>query len=118
MSIQFNYPVINGVAVISLESPPVNSLSGALRVHLDHQSRDAVSRSEVQAVILIGANNVFCGGAEIREFNTPAQHVQPTIPELIEGLDGIDNCCRARWPSPNRCSRKDRVCVARAIKVS
>jgi 3-hydroxyacyl-CoA dehydrogenase len=90
MSTQFNYPVINGVAVISLESPPVNSLSGALRVHLDRQIRDAVSRSEVKAVILIGANNVFCGGAEIREFNTPAQRMQPTMPQLIEGLDGID----------------------------
>ena len=90
MSTQFNYPVINGIAVISLDSPPVNSLSGALRVHLDRQIRDVASRSEVKAVILIGANNVFCGGAEIREFNTPAQRVQPTIPELIEGLDGID----------------------------
>lgn len=90
MQQQAGYVVINGVAILVLDNPPVNSLSGAQRVTLGAQLRLAADRDDVKAIVITGARDVFCGGAEIREFNTPAQHIAPNMPELIEGCDRIE----------------------------
>jgi 3-hydroxyacyl-CoA dehydrogenase len=82
--------VANGVAVVTLDNPPVNSLSAAQRVRLREQLLSAAQRDDVQAIVVTGGAAAFCGGAEIREFNTPAQRTSPTMPELIEGCDTID----------------------------
>jgi 3-hydroxyacyl-CoA dehydrogenase len=84
-----NYRVVDGIALLKLDNPPVNSLSGAQRVRLDAQLRDAAQRADVRAIVVSGAGAVFCGGADVREFNTPAQKTRPTMPELIEGCDLI-----------------------------
>src|SRR5260370_28759253 len=90
MSLACSYPVTNGVAILRLDNPPVNSLSHAQRSALRAQLLDASRRDDVAAIVLIGAGTAFCGGAEIREFNTPAQAAFPRMPELIEACDGID----------------------------
>jgi 3-hydroxyacyl-CoA dehydrogenase len=84
-----NYVVDDGVAILQLDNPPVNSLSGAQRVSLGAQLRDAAENDAVKAIVVIGANGIFCGGADVREFNTPAQATVPMMPELIEGCDRI-----------------------------
>lgn len=81
--------LIDGVAVLTLDNPPVNSLSGAERLRVHTQLREAARRDDVKAIVLIGLGRAFCGGAEISEFNTPAQRQSPTMPELIEGCDTI-----------------------------
>jgi 3-hydroxyacyl-CoA dehydrogenase len=50
----------------------------------------AAARSDVRAIVISGKGGVFCGGADVREFNTPAQRMSPIMPELIEGCDKID----------------------------
>jgi hypothetical protein len=71
MSDAAHYAVRDGIAVISMNNPPVNGLSDALRAgvleHLEKADKDAA----VKAVILIGAAKSFSGGADIREFNKP-----------------------------------------------
>lgn len=85
-----DYPVQDGVAILSLDNPPVNSLSGAQRGRLGAMLNDAAQRSDVQAIVITGKGHIFCGGADVREFNTPAQKMSPIMPELIEGCDRID----------------------------
>ncbi|MEM5329169.1 3-hydroxyacyl-CoA dehydrogenase NAD-binding domain-containing protein [Paraburkholderia sp. JHI2823] len=89
MDMESAYVVTDGIAVVSFDNPPVNSLSAAQRKRLHEQIRDAAARNDVQAIVVTGGAGPFCGGAEIREFNTPAQKASPTMPDLIEGLDGI-----------------------------
>ncbi len=43
----------------------------------------ATSDPEVDAVVIIGAGKAFSGGADIREFNTPASSAEPTLATLI-----------------------------------
>jgi 3-hydroxyacyl-CoA dehydrogenase len=85
-----DYPTVDGVAILSLDNPPVNSLSGAQRGRLGAMLQHAAARSDVQAIVIAGKGGIFCGGADVREFNTPAQRMSPIMPELIEGCDKID----------------------------
>jgi 3-hydroxyacyl-CoA dehydrogenase len=84
------YVVTDGVAVIVFDNPPVNSLSAAQRKKLHDQLIDAAAHDDVRAIVITGGAQPFCGGAEIREFDTPAQKLSPTMPELIESLDRLD----------------------------
>jgi 3-hydroxyacyl-CoA dehydrogenase len=90
MDMESAYVVKDGVAVVSFDNPPVNSLSAAQRKNLHEQILHAASRKDIHAIVVTGGAGPFCGGAEIREFNTPAQKLSPTMPELIEGLDRIN----------------------------
>ena len=46
---------------------------------LDRASGDP----QIDAVVVIGAGKAFSGGADIREFNTPASSAEPTLATLI-----------------------------------
>ncbi|HSV81467.1 MAG TPA: 3-hydroxyacyl-CoA dehydrogenase NAD-binding domain-containing protein [Ramlibacter sp.] len=79
----------DGIAVLTLANPPVNSISAALRTALAAALQAADADPAVRAIVLTGAGGVFCGGAEVREFNTPAQRQSPTLPELNLVQDGL-----------------------------
>jgi len=51
----------------------------AIAAGLDRASGD----SQIDAVVVIGAGRAFSGGADIREFNTPASSAEPTLATLI-----------------------------------
>ncbi|MEO7403647.1 MAG: 3-hydroxyacyl-CoA dehydrogenase NAD-binding domain-containing protein [Burkholderiales bacterium] len=81
------YEVRDGVAVITLNNPPVNSLAHAHRVSIVANVERAETDPAVVAIVLIGAGNAFCGGAEIREFNTPTQTATPNSREVIARVE-------------------------------
>src|SRR5262245_52227693 len=56
------YQVRDGVAVISMNNPPVNGLSDALRAGIMETIEKADQDPAVKAVILIGAAKAFSGG--------------------------------------------------------
>lgn len=66
-----------GIAVIELSSPPVNALSHDLRKELMAAIERACADRDIQALVLVGANDTFVGGADIREFGKPYQ--EPTL---------------------------------------
>jgi 3-hydroxyacyl-CoA dehydrogenase len=82
MSEAVSYSVRDGIAVVTLNNPPVNSLSAALRTALGASLTKAASDPAVKAIVLAGSAKAFSGGAEIREFNTPNATARPTLPEL------------------------------------
>src|SRR3982751_6127199 len=87
MSELTQYAVRDGVAVISMNNPPVNGLSDALRAGIVQLLEKADRDPAVKAVILIGAAKAFSGGADIREFNKPRE--KPDLPEVNDFQDGM-----------------------------
>src|SRR5687768_3107004 len=59
------------ILVVTLDNPPVNSLSLELRTSLLAALQSAEANEHVRAVVVIGANGMFCGGADLRVLNTP-----------------------------------------------
>src|SRR3954471_3456537 len=81
------YVVRDGIAVITLDNPPVNGLSNAVRTGLLQHLKVADTDPAVKAVVIIGAGKAFCGGADIREFNAP--RLKPDLPEVNEQQDAM-----------------------------
>jgi 3-hydroxyacyl-CoA dehydrogenase len=87
MSEAASYSVRDGVAVITLNNPPVNGLGSVLRPGIMDGIKKAGTDPAVQAVVIIGSAKAFSGGADIREFNTPKMNVPPSLPEINEAQD-------------------------------
>jgi 3-hydroxyacyl-CoA dehydrogenase len=70
------------VGVIELDNPPVNALALGLRVGLSAALDAALADPSIVAIVLAGAGRMFCGGADLREFNTPAAAQPPATTDL------------------------------------
>jgi 3-hydroxyacyl-CoA dehydrogenase len=81
------YAAHGDVAVITLNNPPVNGLGHALRRGIVAGVERAVADPQVRAIVLIGAGNAFSGGADIREFNTPAAAAAPHLRQVIAAVE-------------------------------
>ena len=77
------YELHGGIAVITLDNPPVNGLGHDLRTGIVAGIDGAQADPGVAAIILIGAGKAFSGGADIREFNTPKAMAEPTLRTVI-----------------------------------
>lgn len=84
-------PVLYGrdgeIAVLTLNNPPVNALAKEVRVAVARHLETAVNDDEVTAIVLCGNGRNLCGGADIREFNTPARDVKPMSRDLMNLLE-------------------------------
>ncbi|CAJ1399036.1 unnamed protein product [Effrenium voratum] len=58
----------DGVGVITLDSPPVNSLGTELVTSFKQEFPKLVADAKVKAIVVTGKGAMFCGGAEITEF--------------------------------------------------
>ena len=81
------YSVRDGVAVVTLNNPPVNGLGSVLRPGIMDGIRKAGADPAVKALVIIGSAKAFSGGADIREFNTPKMGVPPSLPEINDAQD-------------------------------
>jgi enoyl-CoA hydratase/carnithine racemase len=61
----------DGVAVVHIDRPPLNALSGALLDEFATVARDLAGDSEVKAVVVLGGPKAFAAGADISEFGGP-----------------------------------------------
>jgi 3-hydroxyacyl-CoA dehydrogenase len=87
MSAATQYAVRDGVAVITLDNPPVNGLSNPLRAAIMQHLKAADADPAVKAVVITGSAKAFCGGADIREFNAP--RLKPDLPEINDQQDAM-----------------------------
>jgi 3-hydroxyacyl-CoA dehydrogenase len=72
------------VAVLQINNPPVNGLGHTTRRTLAEGLERALDDAAVKAIVITGTDKVFSGGADIREFNTPAALAEPNLLQLIE----------------------------------
>jgi 3-hydroxyacyl-CoA dehydrogenase len=84
-----HYEVVDGIARIVFQNPPVNGLSHALRTGLVNALDTAEADPGVKAIVMTGSERAFSGGADISEFGTPRSGWQPTLRTVIEVLDAI-----------------------------
>jgi len=80
---QVDYRAAGAVAVITFGNPPVNSLSHAVRRDLAAAFERATADSAIRAIVLTGADGNFSGGADIKEFGTPAVLRGPNLRQLL-----------------------------------
>lgn len=78
---------VDGVAILTIDNPPVNVLSRDLRQallkHIDAVAED----NTVKAAVLVGKHDVFIAGADLKEFGHPLSE-----PTLLAVIDAIENC--------------------------
>ena len=85
---ELRFEVSSGVAVLTLESPPVNSLGHALRTALVEGLERANADANIGAIVLIGSGAGFSGGADIREFGTPKATAYPNLLNVLREVEG------------------------------
>ncbi len=74
------------IAVVTINSPPVNALSADVRNGLRDGVAKAAADPEVKAIVVICAGRTFIAGADIAEFGKPPKGA--TLPELQGVLEG------------------------------
>ena len=80
-----DFSVENGIGLLSLDSPPVNALSSAVRTGLLEGMQAAEADASVRAVILICRGRTFIAGADITEFGGAAKGASlPAVQDAIE----------------------------------
>ena len=85
MSDVAHYAVRDGIAVITMNNPPVNGLGNALRAGLMDALNKADADAAVKGVVIIGSTRFFSGGADIREFNQ--KRLPPDLPDVNDRQD-------------------------------
>jgi 3-hydroxyacyl-CoA dehydrogenase len=79
------YSQQGSIAVLTVDNPPVNALSVAVRQGLVDSIERAISDPAITAVVLIGKGKTFIAGADIREFGKPPQ--PPRLSAAIAALE-------------------------------
>lgn len=77
-----------GIAVITLNSPPVNALSVLVREGLCEAFRIAGADTRAEAIVLICAGRTFIAGADIAEFR--ASMVEPSLTAFQDEMEGVE----------------------------
>jgi 3-hydroxyacyl-CoA dehydrogenase len=81
------YEVRGSVAIVTLANPPVNGLGHALRVGILEGLDKALADDKVKALVLIGSDRAFSGGADVKEFGTPKASMEPNLLSVIKALE-------------------------------
>jgi 3-hydroxyacyl-CoA dehydrogenase len=81
------YAVREGVAIITMASPPVNALHHALRSAISQGLQRALADPGVRTVVLTGSDKAFCAGADVREFGTQKVREAPSIHDLNHTIE-------------------------------
>ena len=80
----------DGVAVITLQNPPVNGLGFAVRASLQAAVDATANDDGVRALVITGSGRMFCGGADISEFGKTPPPGTPHLPSLLDTLEASD----------------------------
>lgn len=80
----------DGVAIITLQSPPVNGLGFAVRSGLQAALEAATADGAVDALVVTGAGKMFSGGADIREFGHSPPPGTPHLPMVIDAIEASE----------------------------
>ena len=79
------YEVKDGVAVLTVDNPPVNPLSDGVRAGLYEGIANAEADDAVLGVVLTGKGRAFIGGADISEFG--GENVGQSLGSVFKKLE-------------------------------
>ena len=81
MSSPVTYERKENIGIITVNNPPVNALSQAVRAGLSDCLKEALNDSAAEAVIVTGGGRTFMAGADISEFGKPT--MSPDLNSVI-----------------------------------
>jgi 3-hydroxyacyl-CoA dehydrogenase len=84
------YSSDGGVAVITMNNPPVNGLGFGVRGGLVEGLKKALDDKAVKAIVITGSGKAFSGGADIKEFNTPKMGADPSLHAVIAAIEAAE----------------------------
>ena len=84
MSSRVSYQIVDEIGVITVDNPPVNALSQAVRQGLLDAIREAQTDAS-RAVLIHCEGRTFIAGADITEFGQPP--VEPYLPSLLNEIE-------------------------------
>jgi 3-hydroxyacyl-CoA dehydrogenase len=87
MSSPTQYEVRDNIALILLNSAPVNGLGQPLRQAILDNYQRASADDTVQAIVIASTGKIFCGGADISEFGTELALSAPSLPEVVNTIE-------------------------------
>lgn len=77
----------NGIAVLTLNNPPVNMGNVALRSDLADALDEIAARNDIRGVVIASAGKHFYAGSDVSEFDRPL--VDPQLPAVIERIENL-----------------------------
>ncbi len=87
MSSPVSYTLEGSIGVISVNNPPVNALSQAVRQGIFDAIAEAESDAS-KALLILCEGRTFIAGADISEFGKPP--AEPWLPEVFDRLEALD----------------------------
>ena len=88
MSSPVTYERKENIGIITVNNPPVNALSQAVRAGLSDCLKEAINDSSAEAVIVTGGGRTFMAGADISEFGKPT--MSPDLNSVIFEYEDSD----------------------------
>ncbi len=85
MSVKYEFR--DGIAILTMQNPPVNGLGLSTRRGLVESLQQVLDDAQVKAIVVTGGARAFSGGADIREFNTPDVGREPTLHTVITAFE-------------------------------
>jgi 3-hydroxyacyl-CoA dehydrogenase len=82
MSDVVNYERRGRIGIVTVNNPPVNALSQAVRSGLEEALAQAIADDQAEGVVLFCAGRTFLAGADISEFGKPP--LPPHLTDVIE----------------------------------
>lgn len=67
------YSIVEGVAVLAIDHPPVNALSHVVRIALMAGVERALADAQAEALVLICRGRTFFAGADVKELGRPIE---------------------------------------------
>src|SRR6266487_3968082 len=83
----------NGIAIITINNPPVNALSPGVPEGIAEAIEQLQEDGDIQAAVLIGGGRTFVAGADIKEFGKMTAG-KSRGPGLLPLLLKIEDCCK------------------------
>src|SRR5687767_2438686 len=81
------YKADKGIAWLTMQNPPLNALSHALRSGIVNALDRAIADVKVRAVVIIGGERAFSSGADIKEFAGGAFYAEPFLPAVVDTIE-------------------------------
>lgn len=88
MSDVVTYNREGAIGVITVNYPPVNALSHAVRSGLQNAVQQGRDDADAKALLIVCDGRTFIAGADIREFGKPMQ--EPGLPEVVNFIEATD----------------------------
>ncbi len=89
MSSPVSFSKQGAIGVVTVDNPPVNALSHAVRLGIKEGVEQGAADDEVKAIIIIGEGRTYMAGADITEFGKP-----PKDPDLNTVISTIEDTAK------------------------